>query len=270
MFRNTLNKVMKYLLILFFSAVSFAQIHSSSEKPVIIVSMNDNPIVLGEYSEDNCKLNFKTFAPENSPIYVTKYYECPDSYVKYYKVYHNGLPYLTYEADVKLKISDEKAVKNGDSLYLANLESETLKEAKSYYEKTKLKADKLYNIGKTKGLLIKHAIIVDESEYTNGTGFKIGVKNLSKKGIKYLWVSVKGLNRVNDAVGTKTVKIIGEIEPGGEGSAEFEYVWLTDIVDNFKLTSIKIQYMDGSFATILNADNLIVPASLSTILFTDH
>lgn len=90
-------------------------------------------------------------------------------------------------------------------------------------------------------------------EFSTGATFKIF--NPSKKTIKYIWFTVAGENPVGDLVKTgtgyyKTLKGIGPIEPKSTGEWRFDYVFLTNIIETLRLSTIKIQYMDLSIRTI--------------------
>lgn len=88
-----------------------------------------------------------------------------------------------------------------------------------------------------------------EGEYLKYPGFKISVYNPKQaKTIKYLWFTLTAYNAVDDIEGTKTVKAIGPIEPFKNAEYSFETVFLSKVVDYCKISSIKIQYMDGSSA----------------------
>ncbi|WP_185288015.1 hypothetical protein [Chryseobacterium lactis] len=89
----------------------------------------------------------------------------------------------------------------------------------------------------------------------SATGASFKILNLSKKTIKYIWFTVAGKNAVEDLVKSdgsfyKTLRGIGPVEPHAGGSWSFDYVWLTDIIQTLKISTIKIQYMDGTFKTI--------------------
>ena len=94
------------------------------------------------------------------------------------------------------------------------------------------------------------------TEGYSSTGAHFEIFNPSKKTIKYIWFTFAGENAVEDLVKMKngtyytTVKGIGPIESYGIGSWSFEYVWFTDIIQYLRLSTIKIQYMDGSLKTV--------------------
>lgn len=115
-------------------------------------------------------------------------------------------------------------------------------------------ATKKYGIG----LISYHAT---DDDYATGANFSIF--NPTSKTIKYIWFTVAGVNPVGDLVKTgngyyKTLKAIGPIEPDNVGEWSFNYVWLTDIVEHLKISTIKIQYMDGSLKTIKYNDNMYI------------
>jgi len=118
-----------------------------------------------------------------------------------------------------------------------------------------------------KGIGVFDCNAVDASEYTDGTGMEMTFYNPTKKVIKYVHATVVGYNAVNDPVveGGKTshtLKCIGPIDPGDTGTYNFEYVWFTDIVQTSKLTSIKVQYMDGTEKIISKPSEIIMPREL--------
>ena len=89
----------------------------------------------------------------------------------------------------------------------------------------------------------------------SSTGASFKIYNPSKKTIKYIWFTVAGENPVGDLVKSggvyyKTLRGIGPVKPYNTAEWDFDYVWFTDIIEYLKLSTIKIQYMDGTFKTI--------------------
>lgn len=126
-----------------------------------------------------------------------------------------------------------------------------------------------------KGLAVLNWSYYDESEYTSGTSIKLEVYNPTKKTIKYIWFTFVGYNAVDDKVtdikrGTFiTMKGIGPIETKSIANYVFEYVWFTDIVETAKISSIKVQYMDGTFKTIIDPKSITLSQSYYDILFSE-
>lgn len=77
-------------------------------------------------------------------------------------------------------------------------------------------------------------------------GFDISFLNMSKKTIKYLYMTVTATNPVHDRIGTKTVRAIGPIKPNDSGSYNFENTFLSGSAQYLSLDAIKVQYIDGS------------------------
>lgn len=109
------------------------------------------------------------------------------------------------------------------------------------------------------GVAVKDTSIYDVSEYTEGTGFRISIHNPTNKIIKYATVNVVGLNAVGDPVRnpirgntTGVLRCIGPIDPGESASYSEDYMWMTDIVEDFRIVSIKVDYMDGTSKTVSN------------------
>lgn len=62
---------------------------------------------------------------------------------------------------------------------------------------------------------------------------------------------------MNDKVSSlKSLKGIGPIGENESTSYTFNYVWFTDIVTDFKLVSIKIQYMSGAIKVITDSNSI--------------
>lgn len=96
---------------------------------------------------------------------------------------------------------------------------------------------------------------------TTGASFKI--YNPNKKTIKYIWFTVAGENPVGDLVKSggvyyKTLRGIGPVKPYSTAEWDFEYVWFTDIVEYLKISTIKLQFMDGTFKTIKYGSNIFI------------
>ena len=94
-------------------------------------------------------------------------------------------------------------------------------------------------------------------EYSSFVDVDITIINPYKKKIKYIWFSFKAFNPVDDPVRDgfngaviKTVKGVGPIEYSKTGTYEFENVFYSKVIDSMKITSIKIQFFDGTSKTI--------------------
>lgn len=99
------------------------------------------------------------------------------------------------------------------------------------------------------------------NEYSTDATFK--VFNSSKKKIKYIWFTIAGENPVGDLVKSngiiyKTLKGVGPVESLEVSTWSFDNVWLTNMVETIKISTIKIQYMDLSFKTLKYNDNMYI------------
>ena len=99
--------------------------------------------------------------------------------------------------------------------------------------------------------------ISDMGEYTEGTGASFEFYNPTKKTIKYIYVTVTGYNPVGDRVSSNSLKCVGPIEPDDGGSYSFDYVWFTDMVEEARITSLKVQYMDGTTRNVTKPMNVV-------------
>ncbi|MFV0468911.1 MAG: hypothetical protein ACK5MK_08310 [Dysgonomonas sp.] len=204
-----------------------------------------------------CTLEDTKYLDADTYVIVSGIYECKDN--KYYKVIYKNEEYYVEKANLDLQ----------DPLsyfYISNFSQDSkekfhkhAKELGAVYHYYKLKKILDFTEScKAKGLVILDWGIYDESEYTSGTSVKFSFHNPTKKTIKYIWVNLVGYNPVGDKViergkSLKTVRCIGPIESDSGGSYSFDYVWFSDLVEDAKIMSIKVQYMDGTIKTITNA-----------------
>ena len=104
---------------------------------------------------------------------------------------------------------------------------------------------------------------------TSSQSFKFEVQNLSKKDIKYVYITLSMYNRVDDIFAKKQVTMVGPIEPGGFGSAEFKNLLLSNVFEYALLNEVKIQYFDGTIKVFskTNAQNIRMSLNLQHYLF---
>jgi len=212
------------------------------------VSLNQKNVTLGN-----------EILPKNSIVVITGAHMYSTNF-SYYQIAYRGRLLYVYRDHVTFDDNTSefyKSLLNADTKILDSLKARGIRLSKLYFLKDKLRALKFIESCQKKGLLIAKRTIYDESEVTNGTGFNIDIVNLSKKTIKYITFSIQGYNAVNDKVSAiKELKGIGPIEENQPSSYNFEYVWFTDIVTDFKLVSIKIQYMDGTIKMITDTNSI--------------
>lgn len=125
------------------------------------------------------------------------------------------------------------------------------------------------------GLSIISWGVYDQSEYTDGTGFRIRFYNPTKKTIKYITINLVGYNAVDDAVSSRgkytlSPKCVGPIEPDDAGSYDFEYLWFTDLVEYAKIKSIVVQYTNGTSKTISNISTIEWSEALYNTYFNEE
>jgi ABC-type branched-subunit amino acid transport system ATPase component len=109
------------------------------------------------------------------------------------------------------------------------------------------------------GVAITNSGVFDVSQYTDGVGFKFSVYNASSREIKYVTVSVVGLNAVGDSAGTRTIKGVGPISAGEEATYSKEYLWFTDTVVLDKVIRLDVEYMDKTKRVFRDIENLYYP-----------
>ena len=139
------------------------------------------------------------------------------------------------------------------ALYLKRLD-DVLKEVESYSKY---------------GLAIKNWDVYDESEYTDGTGIRITFLNPTEQVIKYISLSFQGYNAVDDPYGRPVSKrCVGPIGPKETASYNFEYVWLSDIVEYAKIRSITVTYKNGTTKIISKPSAIMLSDKALETIFT--
>lgn len=101
---------------------------------------------------------------------------------------------------------------------------------------------------KSIGILLEKCKLYGD-EYS--TGIEVEVTNMSNKTIKYIVFNIIGLNSVKDKVKYKGTYIqetrgIGPISPLETAYYDFEHLWWTNVVEYFDISSINIEYTDGT------------------------
>lgn len=146
-----------------------------------------------------------------------------------------------------------------DSLELVRQIKEQKKQADSLGQIV----DKMFAELRIKNLIIYEWSWSYESEYSLAADFSIRFINPFRKKIKYLWITLRAYNPVDDPIRDgvsgkleKTVQAIGPIEYEGEGSYEFENVWYSRVIGWMKISRLKVQFFDGSIKIIENPKSL--------------
>lgn len=229
---------------------------------------------IGKSLSTSCYTSDSKMLDSATLLVVAGYETCKPSYSEpkgFYTVFKGLKKYYIAEAD--LEISEQEA---------AEIKSLSAEQKPAYSNKAErvalhLREKELSDViatlkrHKKSGLTVVSSSIADVSEHTQGTSFAIEVLNQADKQIKYVWFTVVGYNAVGDPVrrssGTAaTVKGIGPIAPGDSASYDWDYLWMTDIVESFKIPKIKVQYMDGSIREVQNIKAITLSNRHRTVL----
>lgn len=176
----------------------------------------------------------------------------------------------------------KKFVSDNDSIWkefskLTKIQREEYKkfaefESNKKLEKQKIEFIETKNKFSNSGIAITDFGVFDESEYTDGTGFRVSFINLGKRTIKYIILNIIGYNAVDDPVplsiykNGNSFKCIGPIDPGETADYSSNYFWLEDYVEYCKIKSLKIQYMDGNIKIINDLNKILMSDSDKSIL----
>ncbi len=223
--------------------------------------------------DEKCNIQPGKFVESKSLAVISGVYTCKMPVTRnYFKIFYNNREYFINQDDIvtdagyfeqisKMSLETAEAFKRHAGIAAQAVHLKKLKEVQSFIERCK-----------AKGLMLLEWSVYDESEYTQGTSVKVSVHNPTSKTVKYLWFTFVGLNPVGDKVTDKkrgtniTMQGVGPIKPSEGGSYEFSYVWFTDMVDDARILSIKVQYMDGTVKVISNPSDVIMSNEYQDIL----
>lgn len=217
-----------------------------------------------EKASDFCSVDTGARIPKGSIVVVVRHVSCVSRYgaslnKQFLEVLYAGQPRLVRIDSVHMTDADTKQ--------LGLLQPAQIEASMDDWRRTSLlarsrelqEAIKALDATRKHGIAVLDSGVYDVSEHTEGTGFRISVYNPTKKAIKYVTVSLVGLNAVGDPVRgplrnttIATLRGIGPIDPDDSASYSKDYMWMTDIVEDFRISSIKVEYMDGSSKTVTN------------------
>lgn len=217
-----------------------------------------------EKASDFCSIGTGTRIPKGSIVVVVRHVSCVS---RYGASLNKQFLEVLYAGQTRLVHVDSVHMTDADTKQLGLLQPAQIEASMDDWRRTSLlarsrelqEAIKALDATRKHGIAVLDSSVYDVSEHTEGTGFRISVYNPTKKAIKYVTVSLVGLNAVGDPVRgplrnttAATLRGIGPIAPDDSASYSKDYMWMTDIVEDFRISSIKVEYMDGSSKTVTN------------------
>lgn len=242
--------------------------------PKLVAGIAKKYTSIGKSLSTSCYTSDSKMLDTATLLVVAGYESCKPSYSEpkgFYTVFKGLQKYHIAEADLELSEQEAAQVKSLSVEQKPAFSKQAERFAIYLREKELSEVVATLKRHKKSGLTVVSSSIADVSEHTQGTSFAIEVLNQADKPIKYVWFTVVGYNAVGDPVrrrsGTAaTVKGIGPIAPGDSASYDWDYLWMTDIVESFKIPKIKVQYMDGSVREVQNIKAITLSNSSRTIL----
>ena len=105
--------------------------------------------------------------------------------------------------------------------------------------------------------------LYDGDDDLKTTSLDFSIDNNLKKTIKYVYITVRGYNAVNDPVGrSQTKTCIGPIKHGETANYEFKDIWWTDIIESVKIIGLKLKFMDNTYRIIPHPERCRFPWDL--------
>ena len=226
-------------------------------------------------SEYVCNSYATTELKKKDIVIILGTLSCTTENRNYYLGLHKGENVLIDTADIATDKSKIIDIQKMDSEHYNNYIDLALSIDIFIQKKDTMDAlDELLKKSK-QGLVIIYDKVYDESEYTEGTGFKVKILNGSKKTIKYVTFNYVGYNGVDDPVSNfgktmLTLKGIGPIKYDETVTYSDDYAWLTDIVQYSYIKSILVQYMDGTSRSYKNIDAITLSSKSKKYLQIDE
>lgn len=272
-----INKQLKSILIFLILLISIGSKAQDSINKLIIGTTIKNILDAKNFydissnDESVCHFIGENEVPKNNKLILLGTVKCSDENKWYYKANYKNEYLLIDTSFIKVETtSKQKLFGMDDKQHLQYIE---LFEKYTFYQNTldTLNAIKEYEKARKTGLIILDYNVFDESEVTDGTGFEITVYNTSTKRIKYISINYIGYNQVDDPVNklgksVLTLKGIGPIEPDNYATYNKNYAWFTDIVEYSKISSITVQYFDGTSKIYKSPSANIISKSTRNIL----
>lgn len=261
----------KLLFFLFFPYLILAQ-NLKSDSLSIISSFNESDTFYSGYNANLCYGNntstLNSFKGEM--LHVTNIFKCKEKYiVGTYLLGDYGYLVLDENSPKKFIMNDHpQPLTIQEILPLFETISEEVKEKGRQFSERLSAYTALLLLDKLGNQLLKYSkysigiIRANPTEDYSMTGAEFKIMNFSKKTIKYITFNFYGKNAVKDKVlyrqgaYSASRKGIGPVEQYETGSWSFDSVWLTDIVQSMSLTSVTIQYMDGTSRVVKVTDDM--------------
>jgi hypothetical protein len=132
----------------------------------------------------------------------------------------------------------------------------SLKDACDFYQRE-------VNLQKRCPIIIYKADPYKEDEDLDVISFRFEIINNFRRAIKYIYVTIRGYNAVNDPVGnSSTETCIGPIDSGESATYEFKDIWWTDIIHKVKIIGLKIKFMNNTYRIIPHPEKCRYPLDL--------
>lgn len=218
-----------------------------------------------------CLLNGSTFLASDTRMIVSGFERCTKTYggtKDYYTVLRAGKKFYIAESDLLVSDKEAAIVKQLEGTEKEAFAKEAMLASLLIRQQELQSILGAFKAHRKSGLTVVSSGIYDESEYTDGTSFSVEVFNPTDKVVKYVWFTLVGYNAVGDPVTDRvrgassiTVRGIGPIQKDDSGSYSWKYLWHTDLVQTYKLSKIKVQYMDGSVKQIANVKSITLDAA---------
>ena len=219
-------------------------------------------------ASDFCRLDSSMTLPSSSMVVVVRKAPCIS---RYGASYSKDFLEVLYAGKTRLVPADAVFMTDKDAELLETLEPAQVEASANVWRLVSLRsrvrqletAMKALDATGKRGVALLKASIFDVSQYTEGTGFEATVYNSTKKTIKYVTFTVVGRNAVGDPVragfrgnAASMLRGIGPIAPGETASYSKDYMWMTDVVESFRISSIKLEYTDGSSKVVSDVKSI--------------
>lgn len=235
----------------------------------------------GSIDENYCQAKETVRIPAGELVPVSGIKSCESKYggfvSKYFEIGYRGKIRYIDAADLTLTPKSLARLEAATEDELAMLRENAPEASRMIHANDLSEAIKEIKKTSKSGVAILKYSLVDESEHTEGTGYKITFLNSSRKTIKYINATIVGLNAVGDPVrayfgrtSIVTLRGIGPISPDEIATYSKSYAWDTDVVQKMKITSLRIDFMDGSSSTLKSPASVTLDRRVYDLLSSEE
>lgn len=272
-----MKKFLSFATLAVFSGIVHAETATPDNGPKLVLGRVNEGIYANNSMPATCGSGYQKRLDGGEPVIISGSTTCrpySGAELGFWTIAVNGKEYMIRKSDVVVSEAKTKMIEQMSPDEAQRFHDNAIETSTYVYRERAREALGQLRATKPSGLAIIDSGIYDESEYTEGTSFRVKVFNPTSKPIKYVWFTLIGYNAVDDVVRSRgqsslTMRGIGPVEAEGIAAWSFKYVWLTDIVESYRISQVKVQYMDNSTKVIAKPSAITINEAAYRLLFEE-